>query len=340
DGETFIGRVEGSFPCVVRVASESTIGAALLWETGSQTHLEALGLKLKSHGYELASGRLWHEGRPFACESEEAIYQRAGCCYIPPELREGEREVELAAIGTLPELVVSSNLLGALHNHTTFSDGSGTLEEMGRRAGELGWSYLGIADHSHVAVYANGLDADRLREQVSAIDELNSKDGLPFLLKGLEADVLPDGALDLPDGSEAMLDYVVASVHSSFGLSEEKQTERILRAVRHPASKVLGHPTGRLLLARPGYAVNLEAVLQACAEEGVAAEINASPYRLDLDWKWARYALEAGARLIIDPDAHSPDGLRDLRWGLAVARKAGAKAADVLNTYELAGLGD
>jgi DNA polymerase (family 10) len=168
------------------------------------------------------------------------------------------------------------------------------------------------------------------------IDELNKSGRTPRIVKGLEADILSDGSLDIPAGCEYGLEYVVASVHSSFRLTEEEQTERILRAISQPACRVLGHPTGRLLLARPGYAVGLERVLEKCAEGGVAVEINASPYRLDLDWRWAQRAIELGVVLAINPDAHSVEGLEDVRWGVTVARKAGARAVDVLNCADIA----
>jgi DNA polymerase (family 10) len=186
-----------------------------------------------------------------------------------------------------------------------------------------------------VAAYANGVSAERLRDQWRRIDELNAAFPDFRVVKGLEADILTDRCLDIPDGCEDGLDYVVASVHSAFRLSEEVQTERIVRAVSHPACRVLGHPTGRLLLARPGYAVDLERVLSACAEHDVAVEINASPYRLDLDWRWARRALEIGLKLVINPDAHSTEGLDDVRWGIGVARKAGATAADLVNCSDI-----
>jgi DNA polymerase (family 10) len=227
--------------------------------------------------------------------------------------------------------VQSGDLLGALHNHTLDSDGAASVEEMARAAGSLGWSYIGIADHSPIASYANGVSADRLRDQWRRIDAHNAAGGGPRLVKGLEADILGDGSLDIPDGCEDGLEYVVASVHSGFRLSEAEQTERVVRAVSHPLCRVLGHPTGRLLLARPGFAIDLEEVFAACAEHGVAVEINASPYRLDLDWRWARRALELGLKLIVNPDAHATDGLADVRWGLAVARKAGSTKGDLVN---------
>jgi DNA polymerase (family 10) len=315
----------------LRVVAVATAAPALLWETGSEEHLAALVRRARSLGCELDAAGLRRGGETVAAPNEAAIYEALGCRWVPPELREDGTEVELAAAGRLPALVGPGELLGVLHNHTADSDGLATLAEMAAAAAELNLRFLGIADHSPAASYANGLDAARLSDQWRRIDELNAGGGPLRLLKGLEADILGDGSLDIPEGCEAGLEYVVASVHSGFRLDEELQTARIVRAVAHPACRVLGHPTGRLLLARPGYAIDLEQVLAACAEHRVAAEINASPYRLDLDWRWARRALELGLKLVINPDAHSTDGLADLRWGLAVARKAGATAADLVN---------
>jgi DNA polymerase (family 10) len=325
------GVSESGLPVGVRWVAPSAAGAALVWSTGSDAHRNGLAVRARGLGLEFDGDGLRRNGRPVACPDEAVLYEALGCAWVPPELREGEGEVELAARGALPALVSPDELLGALHNHTTDSDGTATVEDMARAAGELGWRYLGVADHSPIAVYAHGVDGDRLRDQWRRIDAFNAAGTGPRIVKGLEADILTGGDLDIPDGCEDGLEYVVASVHSNFRLSEEQQTDRVVRAVAHPACRVLGHPTGRLLLARPGYAVDLERVLEACAEHGVAVEINASPYRLDLDWRWARRALELGLKLIVNPDAHSPRGLADVRWGLAVARKAGATAADLVN---------
>jgi DNA polymerase (family 10) len=303
----------------------------MVWSTGSEDHLDALSERATALGLELREDGLWRGENRVECLDEDAIYRALGCQWVPPELREDGGEVARAAAGTLPELVTMEDVLGVLHNHTTDSDGAATVAEMAAAACARGWSFFGVADHSPVAVYANGVTADRLRDQWRRIDELNRDGGGMRIIKGIEADVLSDGTLDIPTGCENGLEYVVASVHSAFRLSQERQTERIVSAVSHPACRVLGHPTGRLLLARPGYAVDLERVLQACLEHGVAVEINASPYRLDLDWRWARRALELGLKLAVDPDAHSTRGLDDVRWGLAVARKAGATAADLVN---------
>jgi DNA polymerase (family 10) len=333
------GRLEGvtedGFVVRVQVAGESEAAAALLWSTGSDAHLRALAARAEAAGLKFDESGLWRDDERIGRGDESAIYQALGCQWVPPELREGEDEVDRAVANDLPRLVEQNDLLGALHNHTTDSDGAASIEEMAAAAGSLGWSFFGVADHSPVASYANGVSADRLRDQWRRIDEVNGRDSSIRIIKGIEADILTDGSLDIPEGCEAGLEYVVASVHSAFRLTEETQTERITKAVSHPACRVLGHPTGRLLLARPGYSVDLEEVLAACAEHGVAVEINASPYRLDLDWRWARRALDLGLKLVVNPDAHSTEGLEDLQWGLAVARKAGATAADLVNCTDI-----
>jgi DNA polymerase (family 10) len=325
--------------CAVRihVVPRSDAAVALLRSTGSEDHLRALAARAESAGLSLSGNGLWRGDESLECADERAVYETIGCQWVPPELREGEDEVELAAAGSLPELVTPEDVLGVLHNHTADSDGLATVEEMAAAARTAGWSFFGVADHSPAAAYANGVSAERLRDQWRRIDELNSSQPGFRVVKGLEADIMSDGSLDIPEGCEDGLEYVVASVHSAFRLSEEIQTERIVRAVSHPACRVLGHPTGRLLLARPGYAVDLERVLAACAEHGVAVEINASPYRLDLDWRWASRALELGLKLVINPDAHSTEGLDDVQWGLGVARKAGATAADLINCSDIEG---
>lgn len=301
-------------------------GKALVRATGSDAFVDAL---LGGEGNRQGD----HEG--LSGVDETSIFDELGLPWIPPELREDSRWLDRAATGDVPDLVELANLRGVLHNHTTDSDGIASLEEMADAAAKRGWSFFGVGDHSPAAFYANGVDAARLRNQWARADVWNAANPGLRIVKGLEADILTDGQVDIPDGCESGLDYVVASVHTSFRLTEEVQTERIVTAVRRPACRVLGHPTGRLLLARPGYAVDLERVLAACAEEGVAVEINASPYRLDLDWQWARRALERGIKLVINPDAHSIEGLDNVRWGVAVARRAGATAADIVNCGDI-----
>lgn len=301
-------------------------GAARIGATGSEAFLAELEARAAA-----ADGRsdLWLDG------DEEAVFAGLGLSWIPPELREDGSWVARAASDDLPELVEAADLHGVLHNHTTDSDGTASLEEMAAAAAHRGWSFFGVADHSPAAFYANGVDTARLQNQWGRIDAWNAVNPGLRIVKGLEADILPDGRLDIPQDCEAGLEYVVASVHSSFSMSEEEQTGRIVEAVGHPACRVLGHPTGRLLLARPGYAVDLDRVLDACAEHGVAVEINASPYRLDLDRSWAEKALDRGLKLAVNPDAHAVEGLDDVRWGLAIARRAGATKEDLVNCMDI-----
>ena len=307
-------------------ATEPDAGWAVIRATGSDRFVAAL---------EQMAGRGANDAGGTSARDERAVFDGLGLAWIPPELREDETWLERASAGALPPLVELSELRGALHNHTTDSDGVATLDEMAAAAATRGWAFFGVADHSPAAFYANGVDAGRLRDQWARADAWNRAHPELRVVKGLEADILPDGRLDIPDGCDRHLEYVVASVHSSFRLDEAAQTERLVRAVGHPACRVLGHPTGRLLLARPGYAVDLDRVLDACAEHDVAVEINASPYRLDLGPDWARRALDRGLKLIVNPDAHAVEGLDDVRWGIAVARRAGATADDLVNCSDI-----
>jgi DNA polymerase (family 10) len=324
------GRHALGVPVRVVCTPKSGFGVTLLWETGSASHLERLAALAAGAGVRLEGGRLLDaSGKTVECGEEEEAYRTLGLPWIAPELREGDGEIEAAARGDLPALVEQADLLGAVHAHTTDSDGTATLAEMAAAATAMGWSLLGIADHSAVAAYANGLDAERLLAQGREIAAHNARGGTPLLLRGLEADILADGTLDLPEG--VPLDFVVASVHSSFRQGAEAQTARLVRAVSRGRGTILGHPTGRLLLAREGYPADLEAVLQAAAKSGAAVEINAHPFRLDLDWRWVRRAVALGVPLSIGPDAHEPAGLADVRWGVGIARKGWATANDVLN---------
>ncbi|HQT95292.1 MAG TPA: helix-hairpin-helix domain-containing protein, partial [Thermoanaerobaculaceae bacterium] len=325
------GRHPSGVPVRVVTAPRASFGAALVWHTGNARHLEQLAARAATGGLSFAAGNLTDaSGRAVDCGEETNLYEKLGLPWIPPELREGDGEIEAAAAGALPELVRETDILGALHVHTTDSDGTAPLDAMADAAAALGWSLLGIADHSQAAAYAHGLDAARLRAQGDAVAARNARGGAPLVLRGTEADILADGALDLPEG--VPLDFVVASVHSSFRQSREAQTARLVRAVSRGPGTILGHPTGRLLLAREGYQVDLEAVLQAAAASGAAVEINAHPFRLDLDWRWVRRAVALGVPISIGPDAHDPSGLADVRWGVGIARKGWATAGHVLNT--------
>ncbi|TGE22174.1 DNA polymerase/3'-5' exonuclease PolX [Hymenobacter aquaticus] len=254
---------------------------------------------------------------------ETAIYEKAGLQYVEPELREGLGEIALAEAKKLPQLLTDEDLRGSLHNHSTYSDGSHTLRQMAEFLRDQGYEYLGICDHSQAAHYANGLSPERVRQQQREIDQLN-QELAPFrIFKGIESDILGDGSLDYTNAVLESFDFIVASVHSNLKMDERKATERLLRAIANPYTTMLGHPTGRLLLRREGYPINHKAIIDACAQHGVIIEINSNPWRLDLDWRWVRYALDQGVKLSINPDAHHTNGYADMRYGVMMGRKGG-----------------
>jgi DNA polymerase (family 10) len=301
----------------------------LLAATGSPAHLAELAARATHRKIP------WHleadEPQPRAA-SEQDLYAALGLPYIEPELREGLGEIEEAEAGRLKALIQSDQIQGIFHTHTTFSDGADSLDDMVAGARTLGYRYIGISDHSQSAFYANGLKEDRIREQHAAIEPLRTRFRDITILKGIEADILVDGALDYPDDVLARFDFVIASVHSRFNLSEEEQTTRVVRALANPYTTMLGHPTGRLLLSREGYRVDVKRMIGAAREHGKTIEINASPHRLDLDWRHCRFGRSQGVRFSINPDAHSVEELHNVPFGVNVARKAGLSASDVINT--------
>ena len=267
--------------------------------------------------------------------SEQDIYHTLGLQYIEPELREGLNEIEKAKTGSLPDLIKLSDLKGIIHVHTTYSDGMHTLKQMAERCRDLGYQYLGITDHSQSAFYANGLKHDRIVAQHQEIDALN-KAMAPFkIFKGIESDILNDGSLDYPDEVLQSFDFVIASIHSNLKMDEQKATQRLIRAIENPYTTILGHLTGRLLLSREGYPVDHAAVIDACAKHQVIIELNAHPYRLDIDWRWINYALEKGVKISINPDSHKMEGYADMQYGVNVARKAGLTADMTFNAQSL-----
>ncbi len=295
--------------------------------TGSATHLRA----------QLQSGsNLLQVVQEQVYESEEAIYKAAGLSFVPPELREGLFEIPLAENNKVPVLLEPADLKGSLHNHSTYSDGKHSLREMAEHCRDLGYEYLGISDHSRTAFYAGGLEVERILQQHEEIDQLN-KELAPFkIFKGIESDILHDGSLDYPEDVLERFDFIVASIHGNLSMSLEKATERLITAIRNPFTTQLGHPTGRLLLRREGYPIDHRAVIDACAEEGVIIEINANPWRLDLDWRWVQYALEKGVKLSINPDAHEKDGYLHMKYGVLVGRKGGLTAKMTFNALSQA----
>jgi DNA polymerase (family 10) len=273
-------------------------------------------------------------------ETEELIYTKAGLEFMKPELREGDTFIERAANNKLPQLVSYHDLKGTLHNHSNWSDGVNTIEEMAFYCRDtLKLEYLGMCDHSKSAFYAKGLSIERVLQEQEEIDHLNNKlDGF-HIFKGIESDILNDGALDYPDEILKKFDFIVASVHSNLKMDEEKATARIIKAVENRYTTILGHPTGRLLLSRKGYPINYKKVIDACAANNVVIEINANPLRLDLDWRWHQYALEKGCWLSINPDAHRNDGFLDMHYGVIVARKGGLYKERCLNALSLQEIG-
>ncbi len=321
----------------LRVVQPEVYGAALQHFTGSKQHNIALRDIAISQGYKLNEYGLFEErsGNRVAFENEADIYHRLGLDWMPPEIRENRGELEAAAKHRLPDLVKQEDLRGDLQMHTNWSDGTATLEEMVAACRELGYEYAAITEHSQSLKIANGLSVERLTERLAEIERLNERVAPFRILTSTEVDILRDGSLDYPDEVLARLDVVVASVHTSFKMDRQPMTERIVRALRNPHVDVLGHPTGRLLLRRDPYEVDLEKVIEVGAEHGVALEINAFPDRLDLDDVWARRAKERGAMLCISTDAHAPDQISFMRYGVAVARRGWLEKSDVLNALPL-----
>lgn len=343
----------------LRVVNDSQFPYTLHHFTGSKQHhiplrRRALSMNMTINDYGLLRVTDRHVGASLAgaqsadapplpddlelipCKDEADIYAALGMAYIEPELREDMGEIEAAINGTLPLLVQQSDLRGVLHVHSTWSDGKNTIREMADAAIARGFSYLGITDHSKAAAYAGGLNEDALHRQHQEIDDLNKEyaDRL-HILKGTECDILKDGSLDYTDDILASLDFVIASIHSQFSLSSQEQTQRMLHAISNPHVDIIGHPTGRILLGRAGYALDMDAVIAAAAAHGVCIEINAHPSRLDLDWRLLRRARDKGIKIPINPDAHILAGLDDMRYGIGVARKGWLRPSDVLNTLQV-----
>lgn len=313
---------ESGLPIYFTLCTPDSFAQQLLIKTGNETHVQHLRQRLR--------------GIIPLSPSEEGLYQAAHLSYIAPELREGLDEIDLAEAHQLPQLVATGDLKGSLHNHSTWSDGVHSLEEMALYCREqLGLQYLGICDHSKTAVYAKGLNIEQVRLQWEEIDRLNATLAPFKIFKGIESDILGDGCLDYPEDILQGFDFVVASVHSNLRMDEEKATKRLIRAIENPYTTILGHPTGRLLLARKGYPIDHKKVIDACAANQVVIEINANPLRLDLDWRWHRYALKKGAMLSINPDAHRTEGFMDVQYGVLAARKGSLSPKDCLNCLPL-----
>jgi DNA polymerase (family 10) len=349
-------RMESGLQADLRVVSPDQFAFALHHFTGSKEHNVSMRQRALGRGFSLSewgltevddesqvSGasigspvRAGAPDDPAEIRTEEALFGFLGMEYVPPELREDMGEIEAAESDGIPKLVRSADIRGAFHNHTTASDGSNTLAEMAEAADALGWEYLGIADHSKASYQANGLDEARLEKQVASIRAFNeSGRAKARLFAGVECDILPDGRLDLANGVLEKLDYVVVSIHSSFTQSTEVVTERMVRAIEHPSTTMVGHLTGRILLQREGYAIDVLRVIDAAAANGVIIELNANPYRLDMDWRYWRRAVEKGVLCSINPDAHDVVQLSFVEAGVRIARKGWLTAGQIFNTWPL-----
>jgi DNA polymerase (family X) len=319
-------------PVDLRIVPEEAFGNLLQHFTGSGRHNEALRTAAVRRGLHVSEYGIADDesGESVACATEEEVYERLGMQWIPPELRENRGELEAAREGRLPELIELENIRGDLHMHTTLSDGHASIEEMAAAARELGYEYVAITEHSATAGFGNDVQPDELLRQVERIRSLELDD--IAVLPGTETNVLPDGSLDYSDDVLEQLDWVIASLHSSFRMPEKEQTDRMLRAMEHPLVDAIGHPTGRLLESREPYAIDIDRVIEKALETGTFLEINANPDRRDLNDVYAKAAAEAGVMLVIDSDAHWPRTLANMRYGVATARRAWLTAAQVANT--------
>ena len=308
-------------PIEIHLVDESEFVSALFQHSAHENHLESIDFYNQFQGKTLFT--------------EESIYQASNKPYILPEMREGLQEFEWAGQHKNTDLIEEQDLQGCLHNHSVYSDGKNTLQEMAEACRSLGLHYFGIADHSQYAAYAGGLKEEDVYRQHEEIDRLNSLWSDFTILKGIEADILPDGSLDYNDHILSQFDYVVASVHANLTMDLDKAMDRLIRAIENPYTSILGHPTGRLLLSRPGYPLNTHKILDACLANGVSIELNASPYRLDLDWRHIYAAMDKGVFVSINPDAHKIEGLKDMTYGVKVGRKGGLLKALTLNALPL-----
>jgi DNA polymerase (family 10) len=317
----------------LRLVRDSEYPFLLQHATGSKEHNTQMRRLAKEQNYKMNEYGLFNNDKQIACQDENEIYTNLGITLIPPQLREGMGEIEAAKAGDLTEIYRGPPFYGLFHVHTTYSDGANSLKEIADTCQAMGLEYVGICDHSKSAFYANGLSEDRVKEQQEEINQLNTSYNGFKIFKGIEADILQDGALDYEDDILATFDFVVASVHSNFNLSEELMTGRICHALRNPHVTILGHPTGRLLLAREAYKLNMEEVIDVAGKEKKIIEINANPFRLDLDWRWGKLARSKGVKTAINPDAHSIEGLKDYHYGIGIAQKGGFQKEEILNTF-------
>ena len=328
-------RMKSGIEADLRVVTRQEFPYALVYFTGSKEHNVRLRGIAKKKGWKLNEYGIFDGDNLVTCKSEEEIYRALGLPYIPPELREDSGEIEAAEQDKLPSLVQHEDIRGIFHVHTDFSDGVDSLERMVEAAQKFGFSYIGVSDHSKTAYYAGGLKHDAILRQWEMIDTLNKKNSTFRIFKGIESDILSDGSLDYDDSILEGFDFVIASVHSGFTMKKDDMEERILKAMKNPYTTILGHPTGRLLLSRDGYQVDMMRIIDCAAQNHVILELNASPYRLDIDWRYLKYAKDKGVMISINPDAHAVAGLEEVFFGVNIARKGWQESKDILNTRDV-----
>ncbi|MBD3226322.1 MAG: DNA polymerase/3'-5' exonuclease PolX [Caldithrix sp.] len=326
--------LDSGINCDLRLVEDAQFPFALHHFTGSKEHNTAMRQFAKSKGLTMNEYGLFREKseKTIDCATEQEVFSALKLAYIEPELRENMGEIEKAQKNALPELVQESDIKGIFHVHSSYSDGTSTVKELARACQDRGLQYLGICDHSKSAFYANGLSEERIKEQQEDIDRVNEQLKGFTVFKGIECDILADGTLDYEDKVLQSFDFVIVSVHSSFNLDEDQMTKRICAALKNPLVTMLGHPTGRLLLGREAYAVDMHMVIETAAKYNKIIEINGNPHRLDLDWRWGKYVNEMDLHTAVNPDAHSVEGLDDFRYGVAIARKGWFPKERVINT--------
>ncbi len=317
-GKVISARTSKDFPVTIYTCRPGEFGSKLFRYTGPEDFVKAVAFD--------------NPGKDFrGIKEEKEVFDKAGLKYIEAELRDLPNILSISRERELPQLIEEKDIKGVLHCHTTYSDGLHSLADMVEYAAQLGYAYIGITDHSKSAFYASGLKEERLLEQIEEIDQLKSENATIQIFKGIESDILSDGSLDYDVEMLNKLDFVIASIHSNLNMDETKATSRLIKAIENPFTAILGHPTGRLLLSREGYPIDHKKVIDACAANQVAIEINANPYRLDLDWRWIPYAIEKGIMISVNPDAHSKEGIQHIRYGVLAARKGGLSALGCLN---------
>lgn len=335
-GETMVSVVlRSGVNCDLRIVSKEEFPYALHHFTGSREHNIAMRERAKQMGIEMNEYGLFRGDCIISCATETEIFSALGLTFIPPELRENMGEIEASESGGLPGLIEIKDVRGLLHIHTSASDGSDSLAAIVKAARKMGMEYIGITDHSKSAYYAGGLSADEIKRQHDIIDEMNAGNANFYIFKGIEADILPDGSLDYDDEILNSFDFVIAAVHSHFGMAEDEMTSRIEKALDNKFTTILAHPTGRLLLAREPYPVDVEKIIDIAAQKGKIIELNANPRRLDINWRYCKYAKEKGVKIAINPDAHNISGLADINFGVNIARKGWLEPSDCINCLGL-----